>query len=885
MCDTEFAADLERLWLDTGLSLRALGKSCGIPRSTLSDALGGRCAPSLETVLAIVRACGAEEEQWRHRWADMRRRKRQSPLPATGSAAAEATSKHAPAQLPLDVPGFTGRTAEFDALDATRLAVIHGGPGVGKSALAVRWAHRATPRFPDGQLYLDLRGHHPTLPAMTPQEILGRLLGSMGTAWAPHTADIDDGARLWRSTVSGKRLLIVLDDAISAEQVRPVLPGSAGAVLVVTSRRRLSELTVSDGAHGVPLDVLPSANSLEVLGQVTSAARVAAEPVAALAVADACGHLPLALRMAGAAIDGSPSGGFAGLADVLTSGSRLSALEALAGPSVVENAFDASYRTLPPPAQFVFRRLGLLPGNDIGADTTAILTELPRCEVDRLLGTLADAHLIEPVGRGRYRMHDLLRDYAVRLAERAESDCQSQRLRRRLLSWYVGRAHVLSCRLGSAGEVIWVDEPARSWEPTDWEPTDWEPTDAEAAGWLELEERNIIAAIEHDACYGSGRYAWTLVDLLADVLLRRNDVSDLIHATHVALAAAQRHGEPRAEARLRTNRGWLRWRNADAAGVIEDFTEALALFGEVDDHRGKIMALRGLAACHIHAGRIEQARGCVTDALSACRARDDDRGAANALNSLAIIAIQSAEFAAAERYFRESIAMHKAAGNRSNAAVGLANLSYVHVVMGKLDTAMAVAEEAVELAKRIGDGFAETVGLVNGALACDEAGLPHRAQRLATAAYDRVRPIGHKLFEVMVADTLATTSRRAAPGIAGSYRQRATRSAREANDVTAEAEVLLGVARDAYAAAVESAGSHAFHDARAQIETAYHAARQCHDVHAVGQALGLLAACDLAQDKVVDAISEAREAVDMHVTSGARPAEVRARCVLGHALA
>ena len=358
MPDQDFATDLDSLRLTVGLSLRELVRLTGIPRSTLSDALAGRRMPRLETVLAVARACAADPELWRRRWAAL---STQRFVPAEVTAAPTEAAV-APAQLPRDVSGFTSRETEIARLGRGGVAVIHGRPGVGKTALAVHWAHSISSQYPDGQLFLDVRGHHPTLRPMSPAEALGRLLGSIDVRWAPLTEDPEEGVGLWRSSLAGRRLLIVLDDAISAVQVRPLVPGAPGCCMIVTSRHYLADLIVRDGADGIVLDGLPPKGSLDLLSHVVGPKRVAAEPAAAAAVATACGHLPLALRLAGAALAGAPERSFAELVDELATGDRLTALEGLARPSAVEHAFELSYLALPEDARFLFRRLGLHPG-------------------------------------------------------------------------------------------------------------------------------------------------------------------------------------------------------------------------------------------------------------------------------------------------------------------------------------------------------------------------------------------------------------------------------------------------------------------------------------------------------------------------------------------
>jgi transcriptional regulator with XRE-family HTH domain len=412
MTDKSFAADLEFLRMSVGLSLRELNRLTGIPRSTLGDALAGRRAPRLETVLAIVRACEADPGPWRHRWAHMSRRRRDSAV-APGSA-----EVLTPAQLPRDIAGFVGREPELARLRRAGIAVIHGQPGSGKTALAVHWAHSVAARYPDGQLFLNLRGHHATLGPVTPVEALGRMLGSLGVSFASPTTtqEPDEAAGLWRSTLAGRKVLIVLDDAISADQIQPLLPGAPGCTLIVTSRHHLADLVVHDGAESIPVGVLPAESSLSLLGHVAGSERVAAEPAAAAAVASACGHLPLALRLAGTLVGGTAHHTFAELArELLSTGDRLSALERLSRPSPVERSFEPSYRRLPRDAGRLFRSLGLHAGPSISVQEAALLGDLDPRAAHELLRTLAETHLIELDRSGRYLIPDLLHAYAARL--------------------------------------------------------------------------------------------------------------------------------------------------------------------------------------------------------------------------------------------------------------------------------------------------------------------------------------------------------------------------------------------------------------------------------------------------------------------------------------
>jgi tetratricopeptide (TPR) repeat protein/lambda repressor-like predicted transcriptional regulator/DNA-binding transcriptional ArsR family regulator len=893
--DQDFAADLDLMRLTAGLSLRELVRLTGIPRSTLSDALAGRRMPRLEAVLAIARACAADPEQWRRRWAALSTQRfvpaDAAAGPAVASAGPPATTPggrvpaatapteaaFVPAQLPRDVGGFTSREHEIARLGRGGVAVIHGRPGVGKTALAVHWAHSISSQYPDGQLFLDVRGHHPTLRPMSPAEAMGRLLGSIDVRWVPLTEDPEEGVGLWRSSLARRRLLIVLDDAISADQVRPLVPSAPGCCMIVTSRHYLADLIVRDGADGIVLDGLPPESSLDLLSHVVGPKRVTAEPAAAAAVATACGHLPLALRLAGAMLAGAPERSFAELLDELATGDRLTALEGLARPSAVEHAFELSYLALPEDARFLFRRLGLHPGPDISALVAALLSDLSPATARSLLRLLAEAHLIEPGRMGRYRMHDLLRDYAARLVEESDEEPGRDAARRRLLDWYVDGAVAVSARLDTGRARLWVDEALAS---------AWEPGEDEAAAWVRSEHRNIVAVIEYDARRGTGRHAWSLVDLMSTVMFRRTDVTGLIVAADAGLDAARRHGEQHAESAMCVRRGWLRWRAGRGEGAAQDFTRARALARQAGTRRTEASALRGLSICHADAGRLEEARRCAEEALALYRAEGDRNGEAATLNTLAVAIVHAGDFSGSEARFDAALALYREAGSRGYIALALCNLAHLHGICGSLATAIACAEEAVEVARAIGDGFAEVVGLSNGAQALDRAGRAQEAYRWAAAATARAGELGYGLSDAAAIDALATASRALGLPDASAHRSRAVACARAASDLVKEAEILVGAARDAYQDAVSSPArsGEGFAAARAAATRALDAGLAAHTLHGQAEALSLAAACDLALGQVTGALGAARRAVAMHQASGARLPEAAARVVLAHAL-
>jgi hypothetical protein len=360
-----------------------------------------------------------------------------------------AVASQVPAQLPAGVADFVGRAAQLTQLDglatsddlaAMVIIAISGSAGVGKTALAVQWAHRVADRFPDGQLYVDLRGHDSTRSSL-PAAALTAFLQALGVLAGQLPAGEQALAAMYRSALAGRRVLVVLDNAAGAEQIRPLLPGRPGCLVLVTSRDALTGLTARDGARRLLLDALTGREATTLLDRMIGSERVDAEPVAASALARTCGHLPLALRIASAQLQDEPG---RSLADYVAAIRQVGALVALriSGEEelAVRPAFDESYRNLAPPAAELFRRLGLVPGPDFTVPAAAALTDRPIARAAALLDRLAAVHLVDRRGSGRYVLHDLLREYAQAQLVSAESAETQACARGRLFRWYLRRS-------------------------------------------------------------------------------------------------------------------------------------------------------------------------------------------------------------------------------------------------------------------------------------------------------------------------------------------------------------------------------------------------------------------------------------------------------------
>ncbi|MFI6272821.1 AfsR/SARP family transcriptional regulator [Micromonospora zamorensis] len=370
-------------------------------------------------------------------------------LALTAGAALPSTSASAivPRELPADTAAFTGRQSELLELDRllpdpTRsdtpvvVAAAVGSAGVGKTALAVRWAHRTAHRFPDGQLYIDLRGYAPA-PPMRPIEALGVLLCSLGVRPERVPLDVAGATAMYRSLLSGRRVLVVLDNARSAEEVRPLLPGGPGGLVLVTSRDRLTGLAARDGAHRLSLSVFTPDEAGTLLARLLGGDRVRNEPDAAVELAKACGYLPLALCIAVAKLAYRADRRIADLMTELRTPNKLAALAADDDHETgVRGSFDLSYETVSPAAQHLFRLLGFTPGDDFSTTTAAALYGGGLAEVQRLLSQLAAAHLIEEHAVGRFALHGLLRQYASDRATAQLSASERAEAVNRLYNWY-----------------------------------------------------------------------------------------------------------------------------------------------------------------------------------------------------------------------------------------------------------------------------------------------------------------------------------------------------------------------------------------------------------------------------------------------------------------
>ncbi|MEJ3744234.1 tetratricopeptide repeat protein [Actinomycetes bacterium KLBMP 9797] len=615
-----------------------------------------------------------------------------------------------PAQLPADVRAFTGRARELAELDAfgtepsaeTKIAVVSGTAGVGKTALAIHWAHRVADRFPDGQLYVNLRGFAPEQP-MVAADALARFLAALGVASPDIPPEVDERAARYRSELAGRRMLIVLDNAASSEQVRPLLPGSGTCVALVTSRDSLAGLVAVHGAHRLDLDPLPEADALALVRRLVGR-RAAAESGAAVTLVHRCVRLPLALRVAAELVVSRPAAPLSELVEELADQQhRLSLLDAGGDPrAAVAAVLSWSVRHLPPDAARVFRLLGGHPGGDIDGYGVAALvgTDLPPAR--RTLDRLARAHLVYPTAPGRYGMHDLLRAYAIRLSRMEDSDGERRAALDRLFAYYLATAAAAIDRLHPA------EKEYRSGIPETTAPVP-DLADAVAARrWLDAERSCLVAVAAH----GRAVHAVGLSSLLYSYLDGGYHADALAIHAH-AHRAARRAGDPAGEAHALRGLGTAHMRLGRYRHAVDHFRQALALFRQAADRHGEIRALNGLGLVGLRLGWLDATRDHHQQALSLARQSGDRLGEVRALNGLGITEQQHGRYLDAVHHHEQALVAARLAGDRTSEAIALDNMGLAEQQLGRHGAAAEHHEQALRLARMLGNRTGEAHVLDN----------------------------------------------------------------------------------------------------------------------------------------------------------------------------
>jgi len=620
-----------------------------------------------------------------------------------------------PFQLPPDVAEFTGRADELAALAnrlcrgaaasaaaASVVVAVDGTPGVGKSALVVHLAHRLAPRYPDGVLYVNLRGAEPQ--RVDPADALGQFLRALGAPEAP--AGLDAAAAAFRSAVGARRVLVVLDNAADAAQVRPLLPASPGCATLITSRRQLADL---DGATPVPLDLLPTHEAVDLLARLAGRERADADPGSARAVVRYCGLLPLAVRIAAARLRARPAWSMASFAGRLADEHRRLG-ELAVGDLDVRSSFLLSYRGLDAADARLFRLLGLLDGADVGIELAAAVAQRPVADTEAALERLVDAQLLETRAVGRYRFHDLLRLFARQLAEEADDAPAREAAVARALHRYL-------CTAQQARDATMNDAPRYP------DATDHPFQDEHAAlDWLDLERANLVAAVKQAATAAPApacAVAWQLSHVLIRYFALRSNWSDWASTCHAALDAAERVGEWRVLAITHRFLGTMCNQQRRPDEALHHLRACLALFRANGDRFEEAKALLDLGNAHSQLGQLEEASRCGRETLAAARRVGDRRLEVRALNNLGLLLGHQGCFAEAVDHLRLALRILDEIGERMEVSIALDSLGIVYRQQGRHADSMECYRRCLATARTFGDRYHEAVALHGLGLAAD----------------------------------------------------------------------------------------------------------------------------------------------------------------------
>jgi tetratricopeptide (TPR) repeat protein/transcriptional regulator with XRE-family HTH domain len=693
-------------------------------------------------------------------------------LPAADLAQPPA-GRAVPRELPAPVGDFTGRAAELDELSdlmaggggrALVICVV-GTAGVGKTALAVQWAHQAARRFPDGQLHLNLRGYDPDRPVAS-ADALASLLQTLGVAGTDIPDGAQDRARLYRSKLAGRRMLVLLDNARDSDQVRPLLPGDPGCVAVVTSRDALAGLVATDGARRLGLDVLPPVDAVALLRSLIGA-RADDDPDAAAELAGLCARLPLALRIAAELAAARRAAPLAELAAELKA-SLLDCLDAGEDRADARAVFSWSCRHLPDDATEAFALIGLHPGANLDVHAAAALTGTTAGQARRLLAQLHRASLLQAVGPGRYGMHDLLRAYAREQAAARDTGGWCHRALTQLFGYYLAAA-------AAAMDILYPVEahrrpriaPTAALVPA-------MPREADARAWLDAERANLAAVVAHCAEHGWPRHATGLASMLFRYLMTGSHLTEAHTIYSHALGAARRSGDLAAEAEALNGLGSIaggkgqfraaagqyqaaleRYRRCgDRAGearVLHNlgktehelrnhraaagyYGQATAAYQDAGDSLGVARTLPNLAAAETELGRYDLAAEHLRRALPALRDANDQGGQAQAVEGIGCLNLRRGQLTRAAAFFEQALASYRRMGYPDGVATQLLKLGEVSLRQGEHQQAIGYIRQALAVHREIGNQFGETETLRSLAEALHAAGQPAAARAELAAA-------------------------------------------------------------------------------------------------------------------------------------------------------
>ncbi|MFI7131021.1 BTAD domain-containing putative transcriptional regulator [Nonomuraea sp. NPDC050153] len=774
-----------------------------------------------------------------------------------------------PRQLPLAPGLLLDRRTELDQLTAisrgpARTVTIVGAAGVGKTSLALHWAHEHATLFPDGQLYLDLHGFDKSPATADP---LARLLIALGHSIRDVPVDPQAQLSLYRSSLSGLRMLIVLDNAAGSAQVRPLLPGEPRCMTLVTSRDRLSGLVALEGAQRIALDCLTSKSSLMLLASTAGQRRIDAEPDAAIELVRLCGQLPLALRIAGARLADHPHLTIAGYVTQLIERGRLAGLRIEGDDgAAMRRALELSYRALSPAARRMFLLMNLVAGDGIATGAAAALAGVGAAEAETLLNALTRVHLATETGAGRYACHDLVAEFARETGgpengrTSAGDECAAVL---RLLEFYLHHVAAVADVVYSRPVDLLGDPPPVHFGSPE-----------EGDAWLGSEWANVTAAIEHAAELGLDGIVWRLAHAMRTVLYRRRWLPVWLRLARLGLASAQRDRDVLGQAAMRLSLGLAHVCTGDYRLSVQELDRATALCRSAGWRSGEADALRAASVALTVAGSPRQA---VTKALRALRIYEsigDRSRQASSINNLGAMLRNLGKLADAEDCLERAISMAEEIGPRELEVLTLTGLGGVWHEQGRLGDALRILRRALRLGRSAGMAYGQVSAL--DAIAAVHADTDRHVQALRARRemLDLARQIEDHGYEVLALIGLA----RAEIGLGrpGSDRLRAALSQAEGighRQGSMEAALALS--------ALAAREGH-YQEARVHAESALRLAAQgC--ALGTGRARVALAIADLGEREYDQCAGQCERALRTFARTGQRLGHARALIVLGRA--
>jgi DNA-binding SARP family transcriptional activator/tetratricopeptide (TPR) repeat protein len=678
-------------------------------------------------------------------------------LPPAGSPSVRPAESGAPAaprwsvphELPVSPRHFAGRKRELSTLDqlltevheppgTVMISVIGGIPGVGKTALAVRWAHRAAEQFPDGQLYVNLRGFDPSSQPAAPGQAVRDFLHGLGVPPERIPASTEAQAALYRTMTAGKRLLILLDNARDADQVRPLLPASPGCLVLVTSRNQLAGLAATEGAQLLTLGLLTEGEARDLLALRLGADRLRDEPDAAAKLVWLCGQLPLALTVAAARALARPWMPLAAAVAELTGAiSRLGALETGDPATNVRTVFSCSYQNLDDLPARMFRLLGVHPGPDITVAAAAALLAVEQIDTRTVLDALAMANLLEERVPGRFALHDLLRAYARELACTLDSEDKRQAALTRLFDYYLHTSYAAAMLLDPSRERITLAPPHPRVTPSRL------ASSQQALAWFEAEHRVLSSAVTMAAQTGFDNYAWQLAWALDDFLNWRGHWQDWAAAQRTALAAATRLDDMAGQATARRLLAHTFARFGDYGQARAQLAHCLGLYQQLGDRVGEGRVHQTLGWVAERQNRHADALSHAKRALALYQAADDPARQAAALNNVGWCHALLGAPKEAQAFCRQALALHRQLGYRPGEAASWDSLGYAEQRLGNLGEAANCYRRALGIARELGDRYQEAEFLSHLGDAHHTAGDPAHARDDWQQALDILEDLHH----------------------------------------------------------------------------------------------------------------------------------------------